>query len=76
MKYILVLIVIILGCWLWRRSAVAPSARKKSVSLSRTEAMQVMVQCKVCSVHFPYAEAVIDRGMVFCSQAHLQQFPS
>ncbi len=72
MKYLLVLLVVVVGIWLLtnrRRSGEAPPvARKKPKAV---EAPPEMVACAHCGMHVPASEALLDAaGRPFCEEAH------
>jgi uncharacterized protein len=76
MKYLLVLLVVTVGLWLWRqgrrdglreRDAArrTPPAPPPAVA-----APQAMVRCARCGLHLPASDAVAGRsGAVYCSLA-------
>jgi len=79
-KYVLVLLVVVGGLWLWLRrrdSSQAPgrenappaeSARPKA---PMAPAAQTMLACAHCGVHLPQSDAQMDAsGRPFCSEAH------
>lgn len=49
--------------WLSRGSAALPSGAKR-------EAVEQMVKCAQCGVHFPLNEAVVCEGFHFCCEPH------
>lgn len=78
MKFLVVLVVVILGVWLWRSNRVV--ARKDQdegmVQASRrSSSQQIMVSCAHCGVHLPQAEALpspdgLGGAPWFCSVEH------
>ena len=77
MKYLLVITLAVVVFWLWRnnrrsegRSAHNDSHAHKSAPPG--EATEI-VECEVCHVHLPRAEALMGPGGVFCSAAHRAQ---
>lgn len=74
MKYLLVLLVVVLGLWLLMRprggghpSGPAPGRRPKS---GKTRAPE-MVACAHCDLRLPLAESVQDaEGRPYCGDAH------
>jgi uncharacterized protein len=76
MKYLLVLAVVFVAIWLWRkgrreemRSQRPPPTRAKPPA----EAPQAMLRCAHCGLHLPAADAVSGPdGTVYCSVAHRQ----
>jgi uncharacterized protein len=72
MKYLLVLIVVVLGLWLLLRARPStradrpPAAKKKGPS-----GPAAMVACAHCDLRLPQSEAQFDaQGRPFCSEAH------
>jgi len=77
MKYLIVLFVVALAIWLWRRNrreemeeaakAAKPAARP------RVGEPQAMVRCAHCGLHLPASDAIAGPGGgVYCSIAHRQ----
>lgn len=72
MKYLLVLLVVSIGIWFWRkgreeelRSRPPPRGRRN------TRAPDEMVRCAHCGLHFPAADAIPgSTGRIYCSAAH------
>jgi uncharacterized protein len=77
MKYLVVLLVVLVGVWAWRnnrRIEQADKAASRPAARPPEPALQDMVRCAVCGVHLPQADAVSGRhGGVYCSTAHRQQ---
>lgn len=75
MKYLLVLAVILVAIWLWRKG-------RREEMQSRTPPPpapggiappQAMLRCAHCGLHLPAADAVRGAdGTVYCSAAHRQ----
>ena len=78
MKYLLVLLVVIVGAWLLigrrrgdRTPPAGPSAKADKAAKARAAKPQEMLACAHCGVHLPQAEALMDAGgRPFCSEAH------
>lgn len=73
MKYLLVIIVVALGVWLWlrgRESAIRQ--RRAPPKPAKTPDGPVeMVACAHCALQLPRTEALLDAaGRPFCSDAH------
>jgi uncharacterized protein len=72
MKYLLVLLVVVLGIWLLtgRRGPrdAPPVTRRKTRAV---EAAPEMLACAHCGMHVPATEALLDAaGRPFCEEAH------
>jgi uncharacterized protein len=75
MKYLLVLVVVLVGFWAWRNrrveggqdSPAAPKPRDKPTALP-----QEMVRCNHCGLHLPLQEALEGRKGHYCSVQHRQ----
>ncbi len=75
MKYLLVALVVLFGLWLWRRGQ-ASQTKDRVNDASRavsTKKVLPMVQCRVCGVHLPHADAVFKGSDAFCGDAHRNQ---
>lgn len=80
MKYAVVILVVLLGVWLWRKNRAddrADAAAKPRRSESAPSAVpQIMVSCAVCGVHLPQSDALpgkAGKAKHYCSLAHRQQ---
>lgn len=78
MKYLLVLGLVAVAFWVWRNNR--QNAKKESQktppaapSASRAVEPQAMLQCSVCGVHLPAAEALAGSKGSYCSVAHRKQ---
>ena len=75
MKYLLVIVLALVVCWLWRlsrRRAAAPPRRPASPTVSKKEITEI-VACGLCKVHLPRTEALIGRDGFYCSEAHRRE---
>jgi uncharacterized protein len=79
LKYILVLLVVVGGLWMWLRRRDASNAADRSAAPApapapakgKAPAAQAMLACAHCGVHLPQTEAQMDAaGRPFCSEAH------
>lgn len=72
MKYLLVLIVVVIGLWLLLRQR--PAARADAPKTAKKQAPSgpaAMVACAHCDLRLPQSEAQFDaQGRPFCSEAH------
>ena len=71
MKYLLVIIVVVLGAWLLfgreRRLPKPPPAARKT---ARDDTAQ-MVECAHCGLHLPKSEALVDAAeRPYCGEPH------
>jgi len=69
LKYLIVVLVVALVIWLMLRG------RERGVDQARRRTggrgePQAMIVCAHCGVHLPRAEALVDQGGAFCSEAH------
>mgnify|MGYP003584819272 CR=1 FL=1 len=80
MKYLLVLAVVWVAIWLWRknrreemRDAQQERAKKAQQRTPAVAPPQAMVGCAHCGLHLPAADALPrPDGAVFCSAVHRQ----
>lgn len=76
MKYLLVLIVVVLGIWLLLRKRSGPGTGTSAPETRRaarpaSSAPAAMVACAHCDLRLPEGEAQFDAlGRPFCSEAH------
>lgn len=80
LKYIVVIVVVLLGVWLWRKNradAAQTQQEEKSKPARRAPSNaaepQVMLSCAVCGVHLPRSDATVGRRGSYCSVAHQKQ---
>lgn len=69
MKFLIVLLVVAFGLWLWRSRRPPPPARPTPRSGSPAE----MVRCAACGLHLPLADARRSRRGIYCSEEHQRQ---
>lgn len=69
MKLLLVLIVVLGGLWLLRRSRAKPPPADRSQSPASQPAISV-VHCALCGVHVPQDDAVAEGNRWFCCIEH------
>lgn len=76
MKYLIVLVVVLVGAWVWRSNRRAERAAMRPpqapATTPRPAAPQDMVRCAHCGLHLPGSEALLGHksGAVYCSAAH------
>ena len=69
MKYLIWLLVILLGLWVWRRARQAPKARPPATPPA-DKAPDTMCRCAHCGLHLPLDEAVRGERGLYCNTAH------
>lgn len=70
MKFLVLLLVLAFGIWLWRsRRAPPPTGRARRRGTEPAE----MVRCSACGLHLPLADANRGQRGVYCSQEHRRQ---
>lgn len=71
MKFLLVLIVVLIGVWVWR------SSRRGGARAGRrdpdADRLIDMVVCDLCGVHCPKTDLVVGERGVYCSVPHRDQ---
>jgi uncharacterized protein len=82
LKYLVVILVVLLGVWLWRKNrtdtrdeqqeAARKPPRTKTGQPSQAQP-QIMLSCAVCGVHLPKEDARMGKRGSYCSAAHQQQ---
>lgn len=71
MKYLVVLFVIAVALWLWRRNRREEADEPRRTTPPPVDAPQEMVRCAHCGVHLPLGDAIAGPGdRVYCSAAH------
>lgn len=68
MKYVLVLLVVVVGLWLLLKRVRGPVAGNKPTQ--GAVAPQAMVECAHCGLHLPAGDAVLEGPHVYCSDGH------
>lgn len=78
MKYLLVMLVVLLGVWLWRsgRQADVAERKDKPAQPPAPPQPQEMARCALCGVHLPKNDAVTGRQGLYCSTEHRQRAES
>ncbi|HNW02497.1 MAG TPA: PP0621 family protein [Burkholderiaceae bacterium] len=68
MKYLLVLVVVLIGIGVWRSNRLPRQEGKRA----RPEpgSPQDMIECQLCSLHVPRADAVEGRLGLYCGNDH------
>ena len=78
MKFVLVILVVLVGVWLWRRNRAEetrdePPARQAPTPTPKAQTPADMVSCAHCGLHLPAPDAVTGARGRYCSQDHLRQ---
>ena len=82
MKYLLVLALVFVVFWVWRKNreaeqgdAAAARSRAARPAANPGTGITEVVACDVCQVHLPKSEALIGNGNkgFYCSDAHRRQ---
>lgn len=73
MKFLVVLLVVVLGLWLMLRGrGERRELPRRPAAAAKPPAPQAMVECAHCGLHLPAADAVLEGSRVYCSEAHRQ----
>lgn len=73
MKYLLVLIVVVIGIWVWRSNRAGEKSEPRPAKPRDTDAAVDMLGCNVCGLHCPRDDAIVGRKGVYCSIQHRDQ---
>lgn len=72
MKYLLLLIVMLAGVWLWRSRRVQDRPPPPAAPPPAPAQPGLMVTCRHCGVHLPASDAISDAQGHYCSVEHLR----
>ncbi len=72
MKYLLVLAVVAIAFWLWRKARRPGVGAKAPPAAPPPGTPQAMTRCAQCGLHLPAAEAIAGERGSYCSAAHRQ----
>lgn len=71
MKYLLVLAIVLVVVWLWRKHRRDEKQQAEPAAKAPLPAPQDMVRCPICSVHLPRTDALAGPdGRLYCCQEH------
>lgn len=75
MKFLLVLIVVMVGVWVWRSNRAAERAEEDKARPPRSGSVGAieMGRCDLCGMHCPDDDLVKGRRGVYCSTQHRDQ---
>lgn len=76
MKFLILLLAILAGVWIWRSGRDKRLADRTPPPVdpsTKNTGTQPMVACRHCGVHLPGADAIAGRLGSYCSTAHRQQ---
>lgn len=72
MKFLLLILVVLAGIWLWRTKRLADPKLKRQQPPATATPLE-MVRCTLCSVHIPLVDAVQGKQGPYCCTDHLQR---
>ena len=72
MKFILVLLVVLGGIWLWRSNRQADAKLRQQNTKTATAPLD-MVRCALCEVHVPSVDALVGKKGSYCCKDHLRR---
>jgi uncharacterized protein len=71
MKYLLLLAVVLVVIWVWRNSRRGDAPRTHASGAAPAGQPQDMVECPICQVHLPRADALPGPdGQLYCCAEH------
>jgi uncharacterized protein len=76
MKFLLMLVVVGLGLWMFGKRVRGSGADPKSGSSAPGGKPVVMVECAHCGLHLPVQDALPEGSRLYCSEAHKRLGPS
>ena len=72
MKYLLVLAVVAIAFWLWRKARRPGVGAKAAPAAPPPDMPLAMARCAHCGLHLPAAEAIAGERGRYCCAAHRQ----
>lgn len=75
MKFLLVLIVVMVGIWIWRSNRAAERAEEEKERKPRARPTSAidMGRCDLCGMHCPDDDLIKGRRGAYCSTQHRDQ---
>lgn len=73
MKYLLVVIVVMIGIWVWRSNRAQDKSESRRNRPPSEDAAVDMVGCDVCGLHCPRQDVVVGRKGMYCCSQHRNQ---
>ncbi|WP_291065672.1 PP0621 family protein [Hydrogenophaga sp.] len=76
LKYLLVLLLLLVAFWIWRKQRVNRRLERERAGAAQTQALRQpapMLACLHCGTHLPHSEAVLGRQGAYCCPEHRQQ---
>lgn len=77
MKYLIVLVVVLVGVWFWRnnrRSELGEKTRRPPAPpVAGPKQATEVVACSICAVHLPRPDALPGSHGLYCSEEHRRQ---
>ena len=71
MKYLLILLAVLAGVWLWRKQRI--QQEQDTTRRPPPPQLQDMVRCQVCDLHLPARDAVRTAEGTFCGEEHARR---
>ena len=69
MKFLLVLVVVLIGFYLWRSGRAQRAVRPRDAAAPKPDLVE-MVSCAHCGVHCARDEAVVGKAGTYCTAQH------
>lgn len=73
MKYLLVLIVVMVGIWVWRSNRAQEKSESRRAPPQNPDTAVDMVGCDICGLHCPRGDLVVGRKGMYCCTQHRNQ---
>ncbi len=75
MKFLVFLLAVVAGIWLWRSGRGQRLSERSTPSPQRpaSPGAQTMIACQLCQLHVPQQDAVAGERGMYCCTAHRHQ---